>query len=246
MADVSFKVFQIPVLTDNYIYILRDEEAKLTAVIDPTLAEPVNHFLEEKNWHLNFIFNTHHHIDHIGGNHGLKNKWNPEVIGFLKDTHRIPGVTKTVKEGEKLKLGKHLFEVLFLPGHTLGHIAYFFPKQKWLFCGDVLFAMGCGRLFEGSPKQMFHSLSMVKKLPPDTLIYCAHEYTEANGRFALSVDPNNAFLKARMNKVCKMRRKNQPTVPFLLSEDLKTNPFLIASSVQTFTKVRKQKDVFVD
>ncbi len=238
------QVFQLPVLQDNYIYILRDEENKKTATIDPALSDPVQHFLLKKKWNLDYIFNTHHHIDHIGGNLALKKQWNPQITGFAKDSHRIPGIVKHLKENEELKFGSQNFRVLFLPGHTLGHIAYWFYKCKLLFCGDVLFGMGCGRLFEGSAEQMFHSLQKIKALPPETKIYCAHEYTERNGQFALHVDPHNLNLKKRMKQVLAKRNRQEPTVPFLLSEELKTNPFLRAKTVKEFATIRQKKDQF--
>ena len=240
----SLQVFQLPVLQDNYIYIIHNEDAQKTAVVDPALSEPVELFLKEKNWKLDFIFNTHHHWDHTGGNLELKEKWNCKVLGFKKDAHRIPGIDQQLQEGEEFTFGKSLCRILFLPGHTLGHIAYCFLEEKKLFIGDTLFAMGCGRLFEGSPQQMFSSLKQVKSLPSQTTVFCAHEYTEKNGLFALSVNPENQDLKNRMKEVQEKRKNKLPTVPFLLSEEIKTNPFLRASSVEEFTLLRKKRDVF--
>ena len=204
----QLQVFQLPVLQDNYIYIIRDINTKKTAVVDPALAEPVNSFLKEKNWTLDFIFSTHHHWDHTGGNLQLKEKWNCQILGFEKDAHRIPGIDQHLQEGEEFTFGDLPCRVLFFPGHTLGHIAYWFFEEKKLFIGDTLFAMGCGRLFEGSPQQMFTSLNHIKSFPPDTEVFCAHEYTEKNGHFALSVDPENQQLKDRMKKVQISREKN--------------------------------------
>ena len=238
------QVFQLPVLQDNYIYILHSENAGKTAVVDPALAEPVGLFLKEKNWTLDFIFNTHHHWDHTGGNLELKKVWNCRILGFAEDAHRIPGIDQHLQEEEEFTFDDLPCRVLFFPGHTLGHIAYWFFEEKKLFIGDTLFAMGCGRLFEGSPKQMFNSLNCIKSFPSDTEIFCAHEYTEKNGRFALSVDPQNQDLKNRMTEVQTSRRKNQSTVPFFLSEELKTNPFLRASTLEEFTHLRKKRDIF--
>ena len=240
----TLEVFQLPVLQDNYIYILRDENTQKTAVVDPALSEPVNLFLEEKNWELDFIFNTHHHWDHTDGNIKLKKKWNCPIFGFIKDAHRIPGIDIHLQEGEEFTFGKFPCHILFLPGHTLGHIAYWFFKEKKLFIGDTLFAMGCGRLFEGSPQQMWASLNQIKPLPPETEIFCAHEYTEKNGHFALNVDPQNQSLKNRMKKVITNRKKNKPTVPFFLSEELNTNPFLRANTLEEFTQLRNKRDLF--
>ncbi|MDE0119986.1 MAG: hydroxyacylglutathione hydrolase [Bdellovibrionales bacterium] len=243
-AQSGLQVFQLPVLQDNYIYILRDESTQKTAVVDPALPEPVNLFLKEKNWKLDFIFTTHHHWDHTGGNIKLKKKWNCPIFGFVEDTHRIPGIDTHLQEGEQFSFGKFPCRILFLPGHTLGHIAYWFFEEKKLFIGDTLFAMGCGRLFEGSPQQMFASLNQIKSSPPETEIFCAHEYTEKNGHFALSVDPQNKNLKNRMTEVKANRKKNKPTVPFFLSEELKTNPFLRATTLEEFTQLRKKRDFF--
>lgn len=240
----SLQVFQLPVLQDNYIYIIHDGDTKNTAVVDPALSEPVDLFLKGKGWKLDFIFSTHHHWDHTGGNLELKKRWNCKILGFKEDAHRIPGINQQLQEGEEFTFGKFHCRVLFLPGHTLGHIAYWFSKEQKLFIGDTLFAMGCGRLFEGSPQQMFSSLKQVKSLPPQTEVFCAHEYTEKNGRFALSMDPENQDLKNRMKEVVEKRKKKLSTVPFLLSEELKTNPLLRAISLEEFTLLRKKRDVF--
>ena len=238
----KLKVFQLPVLQDNYIYILRS--AQKTAVVDPALSDPVNIFLKKRKWKLDFIFNTHHHPDHTGGNLLLKKKWGCSVYGFAKDAGRIPGIDRFLQEGEESYFEHHPFRVLFLPGHTLGHIAYWFFEDKKLFIGDTLFAMGCGRLFEGSFQQMFSSLSQIKKLPPDAQIFCAHEYTQKNGLFALKKDPKNVDLKTRMQKIITLRKNQKSTVPFFLSEELKTNPFLRARKVEDFAELRKKRDMF--
>lgn len=243
---MSLKVFQIPVLTDNYIYLLREEgEGGKTAVVDPALASPVQSFLDKRGWELDFILNTHHHWDHTGGNLELKTRWRCPVVGWASDGHRLPGMDFPLREaGEVFQMGKSKSRVLFLPGHTSGHIAYWFFEEGKLFCGDTLFAMGCGRLFEGTPEQMFNSLSQIKALPPETTIYCAHEYTEQNGRFALTVAPHNPDLKLRMKQVRLQRKENKPTVPFTLKEELKTNPFLQAETSKEFASLRGRKDVF--
>ena len=221
---MSLKVFQLPVLDDNYIYIIRNELSGLTGVVDPALFEPVNRFLKQKNWNLDFILNTHHHLDHVGGNRELISTWSPKVMGYGEDSGRIPGINTFLKEGESFTFGNSVVKVMFLPGHTLGHIAYRFKEEKILFCGDTLFGMGCGRLFEGTHKQMFESLRKIKALPPETTIYCAHEYTEKNGNFALTVDPQNQQLKDRMEQIRSMRKEGVSTVPFPLSRELQTQP----------------------
>ncbi len=240
----KLQVFQLRALQDNYIYILRDEDKDQTAVVDPSLAEPVDIFLEEKKWNLDFILNTHHHYDHVGGNVQLQKKWKCQILGFSQDAHRIPGISQALKVGDEFLFGQHKSQILFLPGHTLGHIAYWFLEEKKLFCGDTLFAMGCGRIFEGTYEQMFDSLQQLKALPAETKIYCAHEYTEKNACFALTIDPDNKDLQKRMRDVQRQTKKREPTIPFFLSEDLKTNPFLRASNVQAFASLRRKKDSF--
>lgn len=239
---MGLKVYQIPALRDNYIYILKTETH--VAVVDPSEASPVIEFLKKKKWRLNFIFNTHHHWDHTGGNKELKKLYSSKVFGFEKDRHRIPGIDRTFKDGEEFLFGETNVKVIFIPGHTLGHIAFYFPKEKYLFCGDTLFAMGCGRLFEGTAGQMFESLGRLKELPRETLIFCGHEYTEVNGNFALLQDKDNKFLKKRMEKVRLLRKQNQSTVPFTLQEELDTNPFLRAKSVKELARLRGLKDHF--
>ena len=255
------EVFVVPALRDNYVYVLRSTEGK-TAVVDPSAFEPVDQFLKVNNWTLDFILNTHHHPDHTGGNLKLKETYNCRIAGFGKDAHRIPGIDIHLKENEIWKWNSHSAQILFIPGHTLGHIAFWFSKEKMLFCGDTLFAMGCGRVFEGTYKQMLASLKKLASLPPDTLIYCGHEYTEQNAEFALQVDSKNQDLKKRTAKVRRQRKQGRFTVPFLLSEEIKTNPFLNGerlaksslkiqkmvkqnpSELEVFTQIRKLKDSF--
>lgn len=238
------QVFQIPALRDNYIYVLHEEMQHKTAVVDPSLAEPVNDFLNQKNLHLDSIWNTHHHFDHTGGNQELKKKWKCPVYGYKEDAYRILDIDKTLEEREVFYFGKTRVEVLFIPGHTLGHIAFWLSEEKYLFCGDTLFSLGCGRLFEGTPEMMFNSLQKIKKLPVETQIYCAHEYTEDNARFALSVDKNNTELQKRAQAVKLLRQKNQPTVPSSLKEELETNPFLKVKTSSEFKILREKKDSF--
>ena len=218
------QVFQIPALKDNYIHILRNEDE--TAVIDPSESQLVNNFLQEKGWSLDFILNTHHHWDHTDGNKELKKKWNCLVMGFAQDAHRIPEIDRSLKENEIWKWKDQTCQIFFIPGHTLGHIAFWFKNPSRLFCGDTLFAMGCGRLFEGTPEQMLKSLKLLEKLPSNTEVYCGHEYSENNARFALQIEGNNTDLKERQKIILQKRKQNQSTVPFLLKDELKTNPFL--------------------
>ena len=226
------KVYQIPDLQDNYVHILKNSNGE-TAVIDPSTAESVNQFLEEKNWSLDYILNTHHHYDHVGGNNQLKKKWNCTVIGFEKDKKRIPSITQTVQEKQEWIWGDQACQILFIPGHTLGHIAYWFKNSNVLFCGDTLFAMGCGRLFEGTPSQMFKSLNQIKSLSKNTQIYCGHEYSEKNAIFALEIESHNEHLQKRSQQIIQKRKQKKSTVPFLLSEELQTNPFLRTKEILT-------------
>lgn len=219
-------IHQFPVLKDNYTFILRDEGQGVTAVVDPAEAPPVLEFLAARGWKLDWIWNTHHHGDHVGGNRELAAATGCGIMGYAGDAARIPGITRQVQDGESVALGGSGAQLLFLPGHTLGHIAYYFPSENALFSGDVLFGMGCGRLFEGTPEQMWHSLQRIMALPDETRIYCAHEYTLANGEFALSMEPGNPALQARMQNVRKARQEGLATVPLTLGEEKATNPFL--------------------
>ncbi len=252
------KVFQIPGFVDNYFYILN--RGGLWAVVDPGDFQPIFNFLEDHRVKkLDFIFNTHHHFDHIGANLALKKKYNCQILSSHYDKKRIPLVDKSLCDKDTFFFSDLEVKVIFCPGHTLGHIAYWFEKEKKLFCGDTLFAMGCGRLFEGSPEQMLHSLNRFKTLPSETSIYCAHEYTQKNALFSLSVDPKNKALKERQLHIKALRKAHQPTVPFFLKEELATNPFLRSNNKQlkntlgfkdseseltVFTELRKRRDVF--
>ena len=236
------EIVQIPALKDNYIYLLHGEGQ--TVVIDPSLAQPVLEAIDSRGWRLDYILNTHHHNDHTGGNLELKAAKGAKIVGYAGDAHRIPGIDVQLKDGDIFKVCGQEARVMFIPGHTLGHIAYYFAEAGSLFCGDTLFSLGCGRLFEGTPEQMFTSLGRIKALPPQTKIYCAHEYTESNGRFAKSIMPDNKNLAGRLAEVAALRAEGNPTVPSTLAGELKANPFLIAGNVEAFAKIRKMKDVF--
>lgn len=251
-------IIQIPVLTDNYIYLIHDPVSGETGVVDPALAQPVLEILDKEGWRLTFILNTHHHWDHVGGNLELKQKTACKIIAGRSDWERIPGIDIGVSEGDVISLGQHSAKVISTPGHTSGHIVYYFAEERALFCGDTLFVMGCGRLFEGTPEQMWNSLQKLKALPPSTRIYCTHEYTQTNGRFALSVEPGNSQLQQKMLEVLRLRAENKPTVPSTIEEERATNPFFRAdcmsvqktvgleyeSPVRVFTELRKRKDSF--
>ena len=250
---------QIPVLTDNYIYLAHEPASGATAVIDPAVAPPVFDRLEAKGWRLTHILNTHHHNDHVGGNLALKEASGAQIVGHRKDAARIPGIDIEVADGDSFLLGGAAAMVMEVPGHTVGHIAFWFPGSHALFCGDTLFALGCGRLFEGTGEQMWSSLKKFRALPDDTLVYCAHEYTEANARFARTVERHNQDLMDRIGEIKTLRQHHRPTVPSTVGIERKTNPFLRADvgsvkagvglppdadPAQVFTEIRRRKDVF--
>ena len=251
------EIVQIPVLTDNYTYVLHDPQQQQTAVVDPALAEPVLETLNAKGWHLNYIFNTHHHTDHTGGNLALKAKTGCQIIASNFDSDRIPGVDLAFDDGDTFHLGSAEIQIIASPGHTHGHICYYATENQALFCGDTLFSLGCGRLFEGTAEQLWHSLQTIKSLPKTTNIYCAHEYTLANAQFALTVDPENQLLLNRHQEILALREKNLPTIPVTLATELKTNPFLrcqktdfsgletkAETEIARFTLLRRLKDNF--
>lgn len=248
------EVYQIEALADNYIYVLRSDDE--VAVVDPGDAHPVSSFLREMDWDLDFILITHHHPDHTGGNMTLHRSFGATVVGFEDDHERIPGFRSWVREGDEVQIGSAVGKVIEVPGHTTGHIAYYFEEDGLLFTGDTLFSLGCGRLFEGSPEQMWTSLLKLRDLPDETQVLCGHEYTQANGAFALSIDPNNHELQARVREADELRADGLPTVPSLLGTEKKANPFLRAdapemmlwmdasSPEECFRKLRVAKDNF--
>jgi hydroxyacylglutathione hydrolase len=254
----TLTVHRIPARKDNYLWLAVEPEKKAVAVVDPAEAAPVRARLKELGLTLTHILNTHHHNDHTGGNLELKEEFGLTIVGPRADRDRIPGIDIAVGDGERVMLGNAEAQVFDVPGHTRGHIAYWFADSNALFCGDTLFAMGCGRLFEGSPEQMWRSLSKFRALPEETLVYCAHEYTLSNARFALTVDGGNAALRERTAKVAAMRAADQPTVPSTLAEERATNPFLradrpeLAAAVglagsapaEVFGAIRAAKDSF--
>lgn len=256
------KIERIPVLSDNYIFLLHHPDLNIAAVVDPAEADPVLQRLQILGAELVAIFNTHHHRDHVGGNSQLMQKYPYLTIyGGSEDQGRIPGQTVFLQEGDRVEFGEQIGEVFFVPGHTKAHIAYYFPPQNPeqpgdLFCGDTLFAGGCGRLFEGTPQQMVSSLSKLRNLPNSTRVWCAHEYTLNNLKFALTVDTDNSDLQHRFENVKVARSQNQPTIPSNIGLEKKTNPFLrwdfpslqaavkSHDPVQTFARLRGMKDQF--
>ena len=192
------QITPISCLTDNYAYIINDKNSKTVGVVDPSEAQPIISFLKKENLKLNYILNTHHHFDHIGGNVELKKIYNAKVVGFNDDKNRIPGIDIMLKNDEQLNFGNSIIKIIHIPGHTLGHICFFFEKEKIVFTGDTLFSLGCGRIFEGDYKQMLNSLKTIKELPRDTKIYCGHEYTYKNAEFCIKYDSNNIDLKKKI------------------------------------------------
>ena len=240
----KLEIHQIPVLSDNYVYLFRDPESGLVGVVDPAVADPVLDKLKELGWTLTHIINTHHHPDHTGANLELKEKTGCTIVGAKNDAARIPGIDIKVEEGDTFKFGSQKAHVFEVPGHTVGHIAYWFEESDALFCGDTLFALGCGRLFEGTPAQMWQSISKFRNLPDETKVYCAHEYTQSNGEYALVAEPDNFALKERMAEVLTLRARGEATVPTTIRLERATNPFMRAASVAELAARRTAKDNF--
>jgi len=234
----------IKCLQDNYSYLVIDEKNKLACVVDPSDAKPIIDFIEKRKIHLKFILNTHHHFDHVGGNKELKKKYKAKVIGFEDDKHRIPEIDICLKDREIWKNKNFEFKTFHIPGHTLGHVCFNFYKEKILFTGDTLFSLGCGRIFEGTYKQMFNSLKLIKSFSLDTNIYCGHEYTLKNSEFCLFHDSNNLKLKEKIVSIKKKMKAKIPTLPSTLKEELETNIFLRCNSIESFSKLRDLKDNF--
>jgi hydroxyacylglutathione hydrolase len=244
--STSLDIVRIPVLSDNYIWLMREPQSGAVGVVDPAVAAPVLAEADKRGWKITHILNTHHHGDHVGGNLEIKNATGCTIVGLGRDRARIPGIDVTVDDGDRYRFGEAEAEVFFVPGHTSGHCAYAFRDQHALFCGDTLFALGCGKMFEGTPQQFWTSLERLRSLPDDMKVFCAHEYTQSNARFAVTIETDNKAFKG------------EPTVPSLLGDEKKTNPFLRADipsvqkavgmvgkdPIQVFAEVRHRKDVF--
>ena len=252
------KIEVISCLKDNYSYLIIDEKTKKTCVVDPSESEPIINFLEKNNLKLNYILNTHHHYDHVGGNSELKKKYKSKVVGFKGDYKRIPEIDIMLEDGEIWKEENFEAKVIHIPGHTLGHICFYFFNENNLFTGDTLFSLGCGKIFEGTYKQMFLSLEKIKKLPLETKLYWGHDYTLQNSKFCITYDDKNKNLKEKIKEINKKLRLNKPTIPSTLKDELKNNIFLRSndqkiktnlnipgsSSLETFSKLRDLKDNF--
>lgn len=247
-----------PFLSDNYCILVHDEATGATASVDAIDPEPILTVLARRKWVLTDIFVTHHHWDHTDGIMPLKNMFDIRVTGPAAEADKIDGLDVLVNAGDEILLGETTFEMINTPGHTLGHISYFDHKNKNLFCGDALFSLGCGRMFEGAPAPMWAGLQSLRQLPDDTNVYCGHEYSAANAKFALSIDPDNPQLQSRVEQISKLAKSGQPTIPFNLGEDKRANPFLQADSPRiaknlkmsakdpslVFGALRKAKDTF--
>eukprot|EP00899_Mesostigma_viride_P014474 jgi/Mesvir1/23027/Mv03021-RA.1 len=261
LETTALDIHQVPCFNDNYAYILVDPAANVSALVDPADADPV--LAELKRLRIpapTFILSTHHHSDHVGMNLRLKKAFpGVKVVGPREERDRIPGLDMAVGDGDVFAFGQHQVQVLDTPGHTAGHISFYFPAKGALFPGDTLFSLGCGRLFEGTPAMMWESLQKISRLPPHTQVYCAHEYTASNAKFALSVEPQNEALAARAKQVQELRTAGKPTIPSTLSTELAANPFLRPWSKEirdnlripanaedsvAFGVIRKAKDVF--
>ena len=250
------EIFRIPLLQDNYSYLINDLDSSKTACIDPGMAEPILLELEKKK--LDFILNTHHHHDHVGGNLEIQKKTMCKIYGPYAEKSKIPGINLGLKVGVVYKLGSLEYKIIETPGHTSGHICYYFFKNNILFSGDTLFSLGCGRVFEGTASEMWKSLKKIRELPDETTVYCGHEYTESNTNFATFIDSDNVMLKEKKKQVLNLRKANQPTVPFNLGEDKLLNPVLrvdegdlseklnlsLNKPAEVFAKIRKMKDNF--
>jgi hydroxyacylglutathione hydrolase len=239
---MPLEIVRIPVLSDNYVWLVHEPVSGETMAVDPAVAEPVLAEAQQRGWQITQIWNTHWHPDHTGGNAAIREATGCTITGPAAEAERIPTLDRLVSEGDTIALGSVTARVLDVPAHTAGHIAYHFADDRAAFVGDTLFAMGCGRLFEGTAEQMFANMRKLEVLGDETRIYCAHEYTISNGRFALTVEPENAALVSRMAEVTAMRERGEPTVPTTIALERATNPFMRASSVAELAERRAAKD----
>ena len=238
------KVEIIPCLQDNYSYLIVDNKNNSACVVDPGEASPIINFLENKNIKLKYILNTHHHFDHIGGNKDLKKKFGSIILGFKKDANRIPEIDILLEDNQIWKAENFIAKIMHIPGHTSGHICFHFFREKFVFTGDTLFSLGCGRIFEGSKKEMFNSLNKLKSLPKETKIYCGHEYTLNNSKFCIKFDSENLNLKKKIENINQQIKEGLPTIPSTIKEELDCNIFLRSNDLESFSKLRDLKDNF--
>jgi len=240
MAELE--IVRVPVLSDNYVWLVHDPASRETLAVDPSVAEPVLAAAQARGWRIGQIWNTHWHGDHIGGNAGIVAATGASVTAPAAELAKIPGVDRPVGEGDRVRLGDHEALVMAVPAHTAGHIAYHFAQDGIVFVGDTMFAMGCGRLFEGTAAQMYANMRRFEALPDETQVYCAHEYTLSNGRYAERAEPDNAVVRARLAQVEAMRAQGQATVPTTIALERATNPFMRAASVAELARRRAEKD----
>lgn len=237
-------IVRVPVLSDNYVWLAHDAASGETVAIDPAVAQPVLDAAAARGWRITQIWNTHWHPDHTGGNAGIKAATGCAITGPAAEAERIPTLDRLVGEGDRVNLGDHVAQVLAVPAHTAGHIAYHLPDDGLIFVGDTLFAMGCGRLFEGTADQMFANMQRLKALPGETAVYCAHEYTQSNGRYALVAEPGNQAIADRMRTVDAARALGEATVPTTIALERATNPFMRAANASELADRRAAKDAF--
>lgn len=242
MAELE--IVRIPALSDNYIWLVHEPESAETMVVDPAEADPVLAAAAERGWTISQIWNTHWHPDHTGGNAAIKAATGCTITGPAAEAAKIPTLDRQVREGDTVSLGTHRAVVMEVPAHTAGHIAYYLADDAAAFVGDTLFAMGCGRLFEGTPEQMFANMQRLHALPGGTAVYCAHEYTESNGRYALAAEPDNTDIAARMEAVRAARARGEATVPTTIALERATNPFMRAADAAQLAERRAAKDAF--
>jgi len=239
----QLEIVRVPVLSDNYVWLVHEPESRETLVVDPAVAEPVLAAADARGWRISQIWNTHWHGDHIGGNAGIVAATGATVTAPAAELAKIPSVDRPVREGDVVRLGAHEAVVMEVPAHTAGHIAYHFADDQVVFVGDTLFAMGCGRLFEGTPEQMFRNMARLSALPAETQVYCAHEYTLSNGKYAIRAEPENRDIAARLADVEAARERGEATVPTTIALERATNPFMRASSIAELARRRAEKDL---